>query len=166
MKRKSKLLLLLTILLTLTITSFAQGAVGDLLWSKSFNFLPVYNRVSASTAFSSSTCIINGAAMNSSTGHSIGFIKVYDIDTGDLKWDRTLTLGDSNWFNVSLNGNLVYITGFSQSWTDFSTSPRLSVISHRNSKSTYLLKPSLPLSLPLDPTSPEGFPAGAGRPEL
>jgi outer membrane protein assembly factor BamB len=118
MNYKSRFLALLIILFTLMAASPAWGAAGDLLWSKSFSF-PGYANVSAGAQFSSSICIVSGIAFNSNTfTNSLAFIKVYDMSTGDLKWDRTLTLGaNTNYFSPIIDGNVVYMTSTSQSYT-------------------------------------------------
>jgi outer membrane protein assembly factor BamB len=63
-------------------------------------------------AVSSTTCIVYGISYNyEATPNSIGFIKAFDTTTGNLKWERTLTIGPRNNYILSIiiDGNIAYI---------------------------------------------------------
>jgi hypothetical protein len=91
------------------------GAAGDPLWEKQFTFLPQYDTITInSTALSASRYILSGNARNADgTGGSLGFIKAFDVASGDIKWEPTLTLGDSNnvFGNIVINGDIALVRG-------------------------------------------------------
>jgi hypothetical protein len=99
----------------LLVPGLALGAQGDLLWEKQFTFLPQYNTITINyTALSSTTYILTGNAKNAdATGGMLGFIKAFDVATGDIKWEKTLTLGaNSNSFGgVAINGDIAIVRG-------------------------------------------------------
>jgi outer membrane protein assembly factor BamB len=105
------------VLVFVTFTSIAaQSAGGDVLWEKTFNFAPTYpSSIYGSLAVSSTLCIVYGDARyypleppyNMLT---MGYIKVYDMTTGDLKWERTINSDQYNSCSVILDGNIVYIS--------------------------------------------------------
>ena len=120
MYRKIVLLTSLVLLVTLVGVNSAPAAAGKLLWQKNFNLLPDYDMIFPSLpVFSSPLCIVSGQAAKSdwSVG-AVGFIKVYDMATGDLKWQRTLNLGASNNYfsDIVIDGNLVYMQSYSGSY--------------------------------------------------
>jgi glucose dehydrogenase len=90
-----------------------------LAWEKQFTFLPDYNTTTISyTALATTSYIITGNARNlDGTGGSIGFIKAYDVATGNIKWEKTLTLGANvNGFgSIVINGDLALVRGNSLS---------------------------------------------------
>jgi hypothetical protein len=121
MKRRSTLLALLVTLWILAARSSAWGAAGDLLWQKSFNFLTGYDMIFPAVTFSSTCCIVSGQALKSDYSIApLGFIKVFDMATGDLKWERTLNDGESdNYFSdIVINGNTISMQSYSGSYTN------------------------------------------------
>ncbi len=120
MKRKSTLLMALLLLWIVVVPNSTWGAGGDLLWEKTITFSPTYPYISSSSlAVSSTLCIVYGSVQTQFMPPMvlIGYIKAYDMATGNLKWERTLTLG--NYYNgfgkIIIDGNIAYITGSSSS---------------------------------------------------
>lgn len=91
------------------------GAAGDQLWETPFTFLPQYDTITINyTALSATTYILTGNARNSDgTGGMLGFIKAFDVATGEIKWDKTLTLGanSNNFGGVAINGDIALVRG-------------------------------------------------------
>lgn len=114
MNPKRILLISLVILSLIVGTNSVYGAGGDY-WEKTITFSPsfpyIYNKY---LALSPTVCIVYGQAAQSSgspSGQVIAFIKVYDIATGNLKWDRTLTSGTvKNSYQLVLDRDAVYIS--------------------------------------------------------
>jgi hypothetical protein len=118
----------------------AWGAAGDPLWEQTFNYLPNYDTTSPNAlAASSSTLIVCGGAYKETvapeTGSysrfSLGFIRAYDVVTGNLKWQGTpLTLANTegainvNYFgNIIVNGNIAMVQGGAYSYTQNTEGP-------------------------------------------
>jgi hypothetical protein len=121
MNRTSTFLASLVMLWIMATGSSAWGAAGDLLWQKSFNYLPQYDMVFPSVTWTPTFCIVSGQAQKSDySTPPLGFIRVYDMATGDLKWERTLNAGGSdNYFsNIMIDGNTVYMQSYSSSFTN------------------------------------------------
>lgn len=111
MKRKGALLTALLILGILAGANSTWGAGGDLVWEKTFNVSP-NNPYMSSLAVSSTVCIVNTTALVPGTlfNEYVGYIKAYNMATGDLKWDRTLTGVDfSSDSIIGIDNNIVYI---------------------------------------------------------
>jgi len=91
------------------------GVPGEQLWQKQFTFLPQYDTITInSTALSARSYIVSGFAKNADfTGGQVGFIKAYDVATGEIKWEKTLTLGaSSNAFgSIAINGDIAMVRG-------------------------------------------------------
>jgi hypothetical protein len=115
MNRWKALSLLLVVSWGLFIPGSAWGAAGDLLWGKQFSFLPQYDTITINyTALSATSYIITGNARNSDgTGGVVGFIKAFDVATGNIKWDKTLTTGanNNNFGGVVINNDVVMVRG-------------------------------------------------------
>jgi outer membrane protein assembly factor BamB len=121
MNRKATWFTALILFWTLGASSLVWGAAGTLQWQKSFNFLPDYDMIFPSVTFSSTLCIAFGQAQKSDySAPVLGFIKVFDLATGNLKWERTLSLGaNDNYFgNIVIDGNIVYMQSSASSYTD------------------------------------------------
>lgn len=120
MKHRSTFVALLVMLCILAGANSTWGAAGDLLWQKNFDFLPNYDRIiPAGAGFSDHSCIVWGRACHSdSTIGDLAFIKAFDIKTGNLQWQRTLTLGENeNYYDIKITGKTVYINSNSASYT-------------------------------------------------
>ena len=93
---------------------------GDIIWEKTISFTgssPSYNIVTiTSSVVSQAAYIVAGNAKNSDgTNGQIAFIKAFNLDTGDPKWEWILTQGVTNNINgFGFNGDLVLVRGFSQ----------------------------------------------------
>ena len=112
MKRKSILVVLGAILSLLMGSISVYGAAGDLLWEKTITPPAPYIYVSATVSLSSNLCVISGIFDDAFPPNtSVGFIKVYDISTGNLKWQRVTPtiLGTTSGYNLILDGNILYI---------------------------------------------------------
>jgi len=113
------------LVVALLFVSPAWGAGGDLLWETPFTFSPENNNIIVNGVGASATSlIICGIANNLDSngvqiGKSIGFIKAFDVSTGIIKWDKTLTLGaNANGFStLVVDGNVVLVNGSSMSFT-------------------------------------------------
>jgi outer membrane protein assembly factor BamB len=135
MKRGGLAVLLLALVAGISWGTIAWGAPGDPLWETTFNYLPNYNQIEVSAmAATSNTLIVCGDAFNQQlTGeldiNSLGFIRAYDVASGNLKWQgvplilaATNTPGaqDSN-FNrfdqIILKGNIAMVCGSAFSYT-------------------------------------------------
>lgn len=105
----------------------AWGALGDPLWEKTINYTGYDTTMPYALAATSNTLIVCGTASIQSTfTNSIGFIRAYDIVTGNIKWQGTsLTLAstqDANNHNTFLtirtNGNIAMVLGTAMSESD------------------------------------------------
>jgi hypothetical protein len=118
----------------------AWGAAGDPLWEQSFNYLPDYDRTyPTALAAYSSTLIVCGQADKETRDPetyiysrvSLGFIRAYDVVTGNLKWQGTpLTLASTpgaineNYFtNIIVKGNIAMVQGGAYSYTQQTGGP-------------------------------------------
>jgi outer membrane protein assembly factor BamB len=103
----------------------AWGAAGDVVWEKQFNFLPLNQVVINANIASATTLVICGFAKyyDNSPGQ-IGFIKAFDIATGNPRWEKTLTLGNTgNGFGVmALNNDVLIVRG---GYSDTANPPNL-----------------------------------------
>lgn len=102
----------------------AWGAQGDLLWERTFNYqtqlLDIY-----AIASTSSTVIVCGSAATQGFANSGGFIRAYDIASGNLRWEgipltMAATTGATNFNvfgNIMLNGNIALVMGYATSST-------------------------------------------------
>lgn len=119
MDKRRVICLLLIIVWGLLVPGAVWGAAGDLLWGKQFTFLPQFDTINInSTALSSMSYIISGYARNNDgTGVSLGFIKAYDVATGNIKWEKTLTLGDvaNSFDSIAINGDIALVRGIYRS---------------------------------------------------
>jgi hypothetical protein len=108
----------------LFVPGLALGAQGDLLWEKQLTFLPQYDTITINyTALTNTSYMISGSARNSDySAGQVGFIKAYDVATGDIKWEKTLTLGATgNGFgSIAVNGDIALVRG---SYSSSSGSP-------------------------------------------
>jgi outer membrane protein assembly factor BamB len=119
MKRKRAGWVGCVLAVALLMASPVWGAGGDLLWEKQFTFLPDYNNVNVySMVVSATSLIVCGYATNLnssgvSIGKNIGYIKAFDVTTGDIKWEHTLALGDNTnaFATMAMNGNIVLVRG-------------------------------------------------------
>ena len=113
--------LLLVMAWGLFVPGSAWGAAGDLSWEKQFTFLPQYDNIMINgLALASTAYIVSGTATHSDgTSGTVGFIKAYDVATGDIKWEKTLTLGATgNGFgNIAINGDIALVRGSYSSGT-------------------------------------------------
>jgi outer membrane protein assembly factor BamB len=96
------------------ITGPLWGAQGDLLWEQQLTFLPQYDYINInSVALSSTTYIISGTAgaTNQPGVQGFGFIRAFDVATGNIKWEKTLSLGTyTNAFGeVVIYGNIALV---------------------------------------------------------
>jgi hypothetical protein len=107
--------LLLVMACGLSVPGPVWGAAGDQLWETPFTFLPQYNTITVNyTTLSATRYIVSGYAKNSDgAGGQVGFIKAFDVVTGDIKWEHTLTIGATgNGFGViMINGDLALVRG-------------------------------------------------------
>ena len=120
MKRKSTFVAALVMLWILAGANSTWGAAGDLLWEKNINFLPDYDLIiPVGVAVSPTTCIIYGIVLHSAYSvQTMAFIKAVNIQTGVLKWERTLSLGaNNNYYDIQVYRNVVYIKSHSSSST-------------------------------------------------
>jgi hypothetical protein len=113
----------------------AWGAAGDPLWEQTFNYLPNYDITSPyALAASSSTLIVCGRALKYSSDPSqvsLGFIRAYDVVTGNPKWQGTpLTIASTegaynvNYFDsIIVNGNIAMVQGGAVSYTQNTEGP-------------------------------------------
>jgi hypothetical protein len=114
MKRWKAVSLVLLLICGWLVTGPAWGAQGDLLWEKQFTFLPTYDTITInSTALSATRYILSGIARNASGPGATGFIKAFDVVTGDIKWEDTLTLGATNnsFGSIVVNGDIALVRG-------------------------------------------------------
>lgn len=114
MNRKRALCLLMVIAGVLLIAGSVWGAAGEQLWEKKFNFLPQYNSIQVSgMATSSTSLIVYGFARNDSTGIGMGFIKAFDVDSGNIKWEDTLSVGatGNSFTGLALYGEIALVRG-------------------------------------------------------
>jgi outer membrane protein assembly factor BamB len=120
MNRKSTFVTSLVMFLTLILVSSSWGAAGTLLWHNNFNFLPEYDMISPSVTFSPTICIVYGQVQKSDYSVApLGFIKVFDMSTGNLKWEHSLKLGaDDNYLSdIVIDGSIIYMQSYSSSYT-------------------------------------------------
>jgi len=95
------------------------------LWTTPFNFQAQgskYNTINVyAVAASTNSLIVCGTAFDLFAWDSgqLGFIKAFDLATGQLKWEDTLTAGASqnNFSSLSIAGNTVLVDGYSCSYT-------------------------------------------------
>jgi hypothetical protein len=90
------------------------------LWTQTFT-LPNCDTIWVNAVVASNnTCIVCGTAFDSTkaTG-DIGFIKGFDVATGNLKWQDTLTTDadHSVFYSLAVAGNTVLVEGYSYSYT-------------------------------------------------
>jgi hypothetical protein len=115
MRRRRAGSLLAVILFGLLVSGPAWGAAGDLSWEKQLTFLPQYDNIIISgLALASTTYIVSGTAVHSdATPGSMGFIKAFDVNTGNIKWEKTLTLGDTgnSFGTIAINGDIALVRG-------------------------------------------------------
>jgi hypothetical protein len=127
--KRARCIVLMVLAGFLIVSGPVWGAPGDQLWETPFTFLSTYDTISVtSTALSATTFIISGNARNASgTGGQIGFIKAFDIASGAVKWEKTLTVGATgNSFGlIAINGDIAIIRGSSISASE--TPPTLSL---------------------------------------
>jgi hypothetical protein len=113
MKRKSTVLISLVILSAIVWTNSVYGAGGDLLWKNTFTVPSPYNVITCDITLSSTLCIVYGQYINYGTTTPIGYIKVYDISTGNLKWERTQDqIVPWSFYKLLLDGNILYISSY------------------------------------------------------
>jgi outer membrane protein assembly factor BamB len=99
------------------------GAAGDQLWETEFNCSP-YNSKLVLTALSvtQTSLIVCGYAEGSTPGvpPQMGFVKAFDLTTGNLKWQNNLTLGSSSniYYSISADGGIVLLMGTSYGWVN------------------------------------------------
>jgi outer membrane protein assembly factor BamB len=93
------------------------GAAGDQLWATSFDFfyypaIDIYDM-----AVSQNKVIVCGRARppGGDPLHPgpIGFVKALDVVTGNIKWEKTLTLGSeyNGFSSITLYGNVAIVAG-------------------------------------------------------
>jgi outer membrane protein assembly factor BamB len=115
MRRWKTVGLLLVMAWGLLVPGSVWGAAGGQLWETPFTFLPQYDTITINcTALSATTYILTGNARNGDgTGGQEGFIKAFDVATGHIKWEKSLTLGaNGNSFGgVVINGDIALVRG-------------------------------------------------------
>ncbi|MCX5890595.1 MAG: hypothetical protein NTY36_14280 [Deltaproteobacteria bacterium] len=118
MKRSRVMVIVAVLAGSLFLAGPLWSATGPL-WEQKFT-LPNCDTIWVeAVAASTNTCIVCGIAFDSTkaTG-DIGFIKGFDVATGNLKWQDTLTTdADHNGFDsLAVVGNTVLVDGFSYSY--------------------------------------------------
>jgi outer membrane protein assembly factor BamB len=114
MDRRKAWRFLLVILLGLVVPGSVWGAAGDPLWEQQFTFLPQYDTITINyAALSSTTYILAGNAYTNGAVGQVGFIKAFDVATGTIKWDKTLSLGTTgnNFGLIAINGDIAIVKG-------------------------------------------------------
>ena len=114
MKRKNTLIISLIILSLVVGATSVYGAGVDLLWGKTITVVPPYQTISGAVLLSSSLCILYGKYyfVSGDPLQSTGYLKVYDISTGNLLWERSQQISDHiiNSYSLLLDGNILYIS--------------------------------------------------------
>jgi hypothetical protein len=122
--KRSKVMVIAAVLAgSLFLAGPLWSATGPL-WTQTFNFPNTDTIVIGELAASPTTIIVCGTAYNSTidTGE-IGFIKAFDVATGQPKWYKNLTTGvNRNSFNsLGVAGNTDLAEGYSSSYDYDST---------------------------------------------
>jgi len=118
--KRSRVMVIVAIVAGSLLLAGPLWSATDPLWTKTFNFqLNNCAIVVGGVAASTTALIVCGTAYNAAidTG-DIGFIKAFDLVTGDLKWQDTLTAGANRngFYSLAVVGNTVLVDAYSSSY--------------------------------------------------
>ena len=98
----------------LLLASSAWGAAGDLLWEKQFS-IPLYSSITINAMSVSQTSVIvcGNASGGPVTPMQVGFVKGFDVATGNLKWEYELISGSqsNNLYAITIDGSIALVLG-------------------------------------------------------
>lgn len=120
MKRKSVLFISLVILSLLVGAHSVYGAEPSFLWEKTITAPDPYTTISGRATMYSTSVIFSGQYTKPGNASNpptvISFFKVYDISTGNLKWERTQSGVEyvTQYYFQLFDGNIIYV------WNNFS----------------------------------------------
>lgn len=120
MERKSVLFISLVILSLLVGAHSVYGAEPILLWEKNIMAPNPYTAISGKASVYSTSVVFSGQytkpGNESNPPTVISFFKVYDISTGNLKWERTQSAVEyvTQYCFQLFDGNIIYV------WNNFS----------------------------------------------
>jgi outer membrane protein assembly factor BamB len=94
------------------------GSGGDKLWQSEFT-IPLYPTITITAmCVSQNSIIICGNASGGTTPTQIGFVKAFDVTTGQLRWEHELALGSqtNNYSAINLENGIALILGTAYGW--------------------------------------------------